>query len=512
MYTLTTGALLQEYITDTLTRAWLPKSVRVIGDIDLDGQVLNITNRFSIIGDHVKSTRIICNGGNIRVNSTWVNLRDLSIVMSGGGCAVHCSYARMHADNVLINNDNSASRTKGTAFAFDSLSDVGAQVGGAYTSVVSNTHMNDGAQQSKHFASAVTYIPLTGISGTFQRGEVVTATGASAEVIAVLASAIKVHGAEGDFTGKTIAGQTSGATATGGAEVETQFNSHTFRDCNVIAPYPIHYRAGGGSKINGGQWQSGGASATGSLITQRGIASGFLLTGAPYIEKYQYIQNSDNGTNQYVHADMIWSDNNAANSNYPARFIQGGSGGGTSYAAGNGIDITGGVISVVAGANVTVDAGGISATGTLGLPTQIFAEYRSNAGQTIANNALTIVDFEDVATDSHSAVTTGASWKFTAPRAGKYMINGSVLFSNGGGWGSAETARVDIYKNGSLNRSVGWDGQDNAHGNYVRVPFSCVVDLANGDYIDARVFQNSGASLSLYANDTWNFISICEVR
>lgn len=508
----TTAALLNEYIADMLTNPNLDKNIRFApGYLELDEDLI-IGNRVTLDFGGIKNGGIVTNGHSIDIASTWVRLMNMDILHAGYGSPVHVNYGRFAAENVLTSNSNNNGRTRGAAYAFDSLQNTGAQLPGAYTNDVENCHMNDGAHQSKHFVSAVSWLPISGVTGTFQRNEPITASGGKyAEVIKVGTGWLKVIGRIGLFDGATITGGISGATATVGTVTNTDFNSHTFYDNNVICPYPYIYHRGGGSKAVDGQYQSGsGGAAIGSFVTQREQASGFGINGFIYLEKYALLQDSDNGQYQYVYASPIHSDNNGANSNYPARFITGG--GGSSFVGGDGLEEVGGVWRVKAGSNITVDSGGVSATGTLGLPAQVSTEHRSNAGQSIANSTATIVNFEDVVLDSHSAVTTGASWKFTAPRAGKYFIDGSVLFSSGGGWASAETARVDVYKNGSLNRSCGWDGQDNTHTNYVRVPFGCVLDLAENDYIDFRVFQNSGAALTLYANDTWNFVSICELR
>jgi len=76
--------------------------------------------------------------------------------------------------------------------------------------------------------------------------------------------------------------------------------------------------------------------------------------------------------------------------------------------------------------------------------------------------------------DTHGAVTTGASWKFTAPMAGKYRVS-TFLYGSTNSW-------INLYKGNSLfMKSFGY--LDNS--NFIN---SCYgeIDLLAGEYIDIR--------------------------
>jgi hypothetical protein len=139
----------------------------------------------------------------------------------------------------------------------------------------------------------------------------------------------------------------------------------------------------------------------------------------------------------------------------------------------------------------TGPTGPSGADGIPGLPF-VGAAYTSNAGQTIADNAaMAIVDFEDKVYDSDNAVTTGASWKFTAPSAGYYHVDAYVSFVYSAGWDIGETAKVELYKNNSFFcylAYIDWDGA---------LTGSVTLSLGAGDYIDVRVYQHSGGSVNL---------------
>ncbi len=119
------------------------------------------------------------------------------------------------------------------------------------------------------------------------------------------------------------------------------------------------------------------------------------------------------------------------------------------------------------------------------------ARYTTAAGQSITNGSTTILDFGTKVWDSHNAVTTGASWKFTAPVAGKYRVAFNVLMAAPYG-----TVQVNLYKNGSTfselyrnltsNQNM-WFGTD-------------LVNLLAGDTVDVRLINNHGSTVSLNAN------------
>ena len=88
-------------------------------------------------------------------------------------------------------------------------------------------------------------------------------------------------------------------------------------------------------------------------------------------------------------------------------------------------------------------------------------------------------NFDTKIYDSHGAVTTGSSWKFTAPVSGCYRV--SALFNGSPTAGSAN-GELNVYKNGSLNVII---GAMTAIGNS-SLPGSGSIQLNAGDYIDFR--------------------------
>jgi len=98
----------------------------------------------------------------------------------------------------------------------------------------------------------------------------------------------------------------------------------------------------------------------------------------------------------------------------------------------------------------------IDDAGTVTGPFAISAEaafvgcrYTTNAGQSISSSTgFTIIDFEDIDYDADTLVTTGASWKFTAPATGKYHIDVMVSFVASSAWAAvSERGSLALYKN-----------------------------------------------------------------
>jgi len=140
--------------------------------------------------------------------------------------------------------------------------------------------------------------------------------------------------------------------------------------------------------------------------------------------------------------------------------------------------------------------------------TPVVASYSTDAGQTISNNTTTIVNFEDLNYDTHSAVTTGASWKFTAPIAGYYHVSSAVMFTATTNWAATEYASLLLVKNNTGYRYLGREDDHSTSNVYTFLGGSTVLYLAVNDYIDLRVLQTSGGDLALHNNGAFNYVSI----
>lgn len=142
----------------------------------------------------------------------------------------------------------------------------------------------------------------------------------------------------------------------------------------------------------------------------------------------------------------------------------------------------------------------------------VAARYKTAAGQNISSSSTTIVDFGTKDFDYTSSTVTGGSWKFTAPISGLYEVSGHLMFTTGGGWASGEAANAALYKSGVEYARLSVYTSDTTHSNYVPLTLAATsIRLLAGEYVDVRVFQDSGASLALINNALFNWISIKRV-
>lgn len=108
----------------------------------------------------------------------------------------------------------------------------------------------------------------------------------------------------------------------------------------------------------------------------------------------------------------------------------------------------------------------------------IAASYYLSANQAVSSGQA--INYDTKEFDTHSAVTTGSGWKFTAPAAGIYQVGGvNGLVSAASGY--------FIYKNGTLYKHVAYSSTT------ARANPSTLIQLNAGEYIDLRL--NSAATV-----------------
>lgn len=215
-------------------------------------------------------------------------------------------------------------------------------------------------------------------------------------------------------------------------------------------------------------------------------------------------QSSVTGTNFQVYKNGGLAAFTAAN------YLAGAAGGGSALLSNL---VVGDTISIRASQSATITGGGLgifrlSGPSSIASVESLHARYSTSAGQSIPNNTATIIDFGTKSFDSHNAVTTGGSWKFTAVTAGKFRVSSMILFTSGGGWAAGEFVELMLYKNGSKYSDLNNYFCEAAHSTFVPVAGTDVIELVAGDYIDVRCRQNSGASLALNANGQNNHVEV----
>ena len=104
----------------------------------------------------------------------------------------------------------------------------------------------------------------------------------------------------------------------------------------------------------------------------------------------------------------------------------------------------------------------------------VTASYYTTAGGSASTTVP--INFDGKVFDSHGAVTTGASWKFTAPISGKYLVD---IYMAGS---TASSFAFRIYKGGSLLRNIAYTAAMNT----TDAAGTALVQLLAGETIDIR--------------------------
>ncbi len=117
--------------------------------------------------------------------------------------------------------------------------------------------------------------------------------------------------------------------------------------------------------------------------------------------------------------------------------------------------------------------------------------------QTISNTTITAITYNSESYDSTGSMhsTSSLTSRIVAPVAGRYVVNGHVIF-----FGNATGSRIIyIYVNGANVSSRQLNPHD---ANSFSMEISDTLLLAASDYVELRVYQASGGNLSVGGNST----------
>jgi hypothetical protein len=132
----------------------------------------------------------------------------------------------------------------------------------------------------------------------------------------------------------------------------------------------------------------------------------------------------------------------------------------------------------------------------------VAARYSSATSASIATTATVLVNYDVKEYDTHGAVTTGASWKYTVPVAGKYRITAQIALN-------AMTAGnffgTYFFKNGIA--VLQFEDFCSVTGRCTKQNTS-TIDCIAGDTIDFRVNQQNGAARVMSSEVVSNWITI----
>jgi hypothetical protein len=136
---------------------------------------------------------------------------------------------------------------------------------------------------------------------------------------------------------------------------------------------------------------------------------------------------------------------------------------------------------------------------------QIAARYTSNVAQGLTSPFL--LDFATRDYDTHGAVTTGASWKFTAPAPGRYRVTAcSELNSVADTAGNLYSHR--LYKNGTPTQYISSRYVESTAVTAKALQGSGTIALVAGDTIDVRLEHTLSGSHQTNTNSSSNWIAV----
>lgn len=154
--------------------------------------------------------------------------------------------------------------------------------------------------------------------------------------------------------------------------------------------------------------------------------------------------------------------------------------------------------------------------GDFASPVFVGAKYTATSlTNSIPNtSSATIFDCPTSVFDSHSAVTTGATWKFTVPTAqgGKYDV-GVLISLDSYAWVVNDYLIADVFVNGSAVSNIQWHGMQASWTGQLSVGGRTIVSVAAGDEIDVRLLstRTAGSITAIEANAIRNHIEIIKV-
>lgn len=142
------------------------------------------------------------------------------------------------------------------------------------------------------------------------------------------------------------------------------------------------------------------------------------------------------------------------------------------------------------------------------------ARAKTAVAQSIPNGVATIVQYNTIDFDPDGAITPGAGWRYTAVLTGYYHVDAAMMFQLSTAWAAGETAEFNLFKNGVFISCLGRNDSmsSGATGQYNRLSGSDVVALVATDYIDLRITQTSGGTLTLHSSANYNFVGIYRVH
>jgi len=149
---------------------------------------------------------------------------------------------------------------------------------------------------------------------------------------------------------------------------------------------------------------------------------------------------------------------------------------------------------------------------TIGMDEVVAASYATDAGQSIPNNTVTAIVFEDKRIDTHNAMNTSTGG-YTVPVSGTYLVSTMHGYVGTTAWAITENITSLIYLNGvAKGYSYFVYPASSASSISAHIQNTTIVAAVKGDTISAQALQTSGGSLALIADGDRVQISIIRIK
>lgn len=140
-----------------------------------------------------------------------------------------------------------------------------------------------------------------------------------------------------------------------------------------------------------------------------------------------------------------------------------------------------------------------------------FAKVTQSTGQSLTTGIEDLWDFQNTIFNlSESLSVALAGNQLEVFGYGLLQVN-VVIRTASSSWGSATSIRVALYKNSIFYSVLDAEVFDAATTKTVTLKGTDIIKVALGDVIDIRLLQDSGSTVSLVSDATYNYISACSV-
>lgn len=176
-----------------------------------------------------------------------------------------------------------------------------------------------------------------------------------------------------------------------------------------------------------------------------------------------------------------------------------------------GSDTIDGITSIKMGSQydeLVIAGDGVSAWNIIYYGITTAATYQLSTGQSITSSVV-IVNYDTKLLDPLSSVTTGASWHYTVPVAGRYLVIGRFQTNAVASAAGNDAYVLQSYKNAAASLIIGEMYAPSTSAFQKSAGGGGVITCAAADTIDLRVNGTAGdAAHSLTANVNNNYVSI----